>query len=133
MEKTRPNTPLADALGKGGAVTFKGRTWDLEPLDLNDFCDIEERIKGGVDALDPFNPVHQRVILHLVLRKADPDLSAADAEACRYRLTEQQVGRMLKAGDLKKPETLQFILHVMTRSGLFDTDVDGAAAESGNV
>ncbi|BDI27985.1 hypothetical protein CCAX7_000360 [Capsulimonas corticalis] len=108
---------LSEALAKGKTLDFAGQTWHVLPLDFNDICDIEDEI-GSVELLDVSKLKHQRLLVWLALRKADPTLGNDDRQHCRYRLTEMEVGQMVSFTELQKPETVTFLLDVLRLSGI---------------
>lgn len=127
---------LSEALGKGKELDWNGGKWHCLPLDLNDLADIEDRV-GDVDLLDLTKISHQRLILWLVLRKADPALSPAEREACAYKMTERQVGKLVNASQLQKAETVEFLLSILKVSGLMpgadmSRGATGAEQDEGN-
>lgn len=136
-------TQLTDALAKSKTLSFNGQEWPVSPLDFNDFADLEERlielhpdgviVKGegghsfplrGLEALDLSKLKHQRIILWLALRKADPTLPTEYRERAQYKLTEVQVGRMLGAKALADPATVKFLTDVLMMSGVLPSPDD---------
>ena len=93
---------LADALGRGVNVTLGDKILCVEPLDFNDLVDLEEYSGINADDLDMtvflVSSRNKRFFLWLVLRKADPSLTAEQREAGEYTMTEAQAGRLLKFG-----------------------------------
>jgi hypothetical protein len=136
---------LSDALGKGKSLDFAGRTWDVRPLDFNDLCDLDEvlrewhpegkpvekivgkrkikvtEVAHGLELLDISKLKHQREILWLVLRKADPSLPAEYRDRCSYKLTRAQAGSLISGADMNKPETGTFLVEILRISGLLPT------------
>lgn len=108
-------TGLAEALAIPEKVTFAGKEWTALPLDFNDLGEAEQRF-GNLETMDLDKITTQRYLLWLLLRKADPDLSAEEREAGQYRLTELQVGRMFTLDKL--PEVGEFLQRMLMRSGL---------------
>jgi hypothetical protein len=136
---------LTEVLAKGKTLTFAGRDWNIEPLDLNDLADLDARLeelhpegltaeeggapKHGLDALDIKRLPHLKYVIYLLLRKADPTLPMEYRERAEYKLTEVQVGRMVSLPELKKPETVTFMAEVLRLSGLTGGEED--AQETG--
>lgn len=118
---------LVDALGKGKTLTFAGRDWTVRPLDFNDLCDLEESL-GTLEALDLSTLKHQREVLWLTLRKADPTLPDEYRQRGQYKLTRQDVGAMLTAEELQKPETGEFLIEVLRMSGILPRKPEGDAS-----
>lgn len=112
---------LSGALAKGKELTFAGQTWHVSPLDFNDLCTLEEEI-GDLASLDISKLKHQREILWLTLRKADPTLPTEYRNACKYKLSKEDVGAMLTADELKKPDTGKFLLSVLRMSGILPAE-----------
>ncbi len=136
---------LADTLGKGKTLAFNGQDWHITPLDFNDFCDLEERlgelhpdgisihgvrVVHGLEALDLSKLKHQRIVLWLALRKADPTLPTEYRERAQYKLTEVQVGRMLGSKALADPQTVRFLTSVLQMSGVLPSTDDESGDES---
>lgn len=120
---------INEALGTPRAMTFRGKTWRVEPLDMVDLGEIQSRL-GSLNALSTRDPRLQFEILYLALRKADPDLTDDEREDERYRLTRTAVRRMVSLPELEKPETQAFLGEIVARSGLFG-DPDAPDAPDG--
>lgn len=108
---------LSSALAKGKDLDFAGQTWHITPLDFNDLCTLEEEI-GDLASLDISRIKHQREVLWLALRKADPTLPTEYRNACKYKLTKEDVGKMITFDELKQPETGRFLVAVLQMSGI---------------
>lgn len=115
---------LADALAKGKTLSFAGREWNILPLDFNDLCDLEDEI-GALEALDLSTLRHQREVLWLTLRKADPTLPREYRDNGQYKMTRRDVGALLTAEELQKPETGTFLVDVLRLSGVLPRKADG--------
>ena len=126
-QSNQSNSATAAALGKGKMLDFLGEQKYIEPLDWNDMADLELVI-GDIEAFDYLKVNHQRLLLWLVLRKADTTLTPDQRRYCNYNLALQDVGRMLSARQLSDPRMLIFIVEVLKISGLFgDAEQEGAA------
>ena len=117
---------IGEALAKPLIKEFAGRTWTIQPLDLNDIADLEDAI-GSVDLLDITSARHQRVCMWLIFRKADPQLGHDDRANCRYHMTLQDAGRLLTAEELVKPTTLPFLIEILQYSGLMPKQAEEGA------
>lgn len=126
---TQERSELAQALGKGATLTFRGKPYKVEPLDLNDLADLEMQI-GDILNLDLGLMAHRRLVLWLALRRIDDRLSAQQKDEGDYLLTLLDVGRMFTLKDFEDAETTAFISGVLRLSGLIAEE--GAEAAEGN-
>lgn len=125
MAKTTTTTPerseLADALGKGAVLTFRGKPYNVEPLDLNDLADLEMQI-GDILNLDLGLMAHRRLVLWLALRRIDERLTAQQKDEGDYLMTLLDVGRMFTLKDFEDAQTTAFIAGVLRLSGLISEE-----------
>jgi hypothetical protein len=130
-------TEPADALGVREAITLRGREFVLEPLDIGDLLEINERFGkleeflGTLDAADQGTQLRGIIFLvWLALRKADPDLSPEQREAGEYRLTERQVTRLIPLDPGVLTDLAQKVLRV---AGLAEGQAGNAPAPTADL
>jgi len=97
---------LLDAAGRGSKkITLGGREWVLHPLNLNDYCELEEQF--GADWQNQAGFRITRYMLYLRLRKCDPSL------------TPEKVGEMI---DETNFDVIQEILGAMAKEEMEETE-----------
>ena len=129
---------LKSALGNAtSSHEFKGKSYQLEEWDLNDVADIEEQI-GDIGKLNPLKSSHLAMILWIAMRRCDDMLTPDERRAGRWRMTLRDVGSIVKASDLRKPDAILFASVILTASGILPeeekkTEVDPEEPEAPSV
>lgn len=119
----RPRSEVQEACNTPESATLRGVTYQIQAFDINDLADFDA-IVGGVDQFDITKFAHQRCVLWLALRKADPNLTHEERENGYYKLTEWQVGKMFTLRDYETEEVRTFIERVMVLSGIIPSADD---------
>jgi len=86
---TKPDdaADIADALGLGETIEYRGMAYALTPLDMFDVMLLLRRF-GSIERVDIVNdPEAIAYVAYLMLRKADPRLSDNERDNRLYRMT----------------------------------------------
>lgn len=113
---------FALALGEGEPKTWRGMKWNVRFLDVADIISFQKRFPGGAFALDTNNLEQVQYFFYLALRKSDPRLSAADIDAEQWKITENQVGRLLTLKTMSDKETAEFLNYLLVGTGIAESE-----------
>jgi len=97
----RDAADIAGALGLGDTVEYRGKIWQLKPLDVFDSMELMKRY-GGLENVDVDTDVEQfAYVAYLMLRKADPDLTDPYRRQRIFRLTVADVAALFSIDDTR--------------------------------
>ncbi|MEO7718724.1 MAG: hypothetical protein ABIY70_21205 [Capsulimonas sp.] len=111
------STELTDALGAPQPLTLGGKTYMVEPINLNDLVLIEQR-QGDVDNIQATSIEELKFLLWIFMRKADLSLTTEKRDLCDYQMTEDQAGKMVTLKMFADGSVAKFVRECLIISGL---------------
>lgn len=113
---------LPRLLGMPETLTWNGRRFDIEPLDLFDAAVFQKETGISFWEADFHALEHQSIILWLILRKADVQVTDAQREARTFPLTKREFGRLFPLNVMAQPKFVEFALSTLQLGGVMPTD-----------